>query len=278
MTSNNKHIIYKLLFPNNKIYIGQTNNFNRRMSFYKNIPNSYSNKYLYNAIEKYDWKNIKKEILIECGEKLVDYFECSFIDEYNSINRIFGYNLDTGGNKNKIMSAESRLKMRNANLGKCWSEESKLKLSKKLSGKNHPMYGKRHSEETKKRMSKIKIGKYTGEDSPNCGIKRTEEFKFKISEIAKHRKLSEETKLKIKNSLIGRKFSKLHRENLSLANMGKGTKPVNAYDINGNFIKEFDSIILASKELHIQPGYICKVAKGKKKFANGYTFKYKGEI
>ena len=34
-------------------------------------------------------------------------------------------------------------------------------------GENHPMYGKHHSEETRKKMSKAKKGKYCGENNPN---------------------------------------------------------------------------------------------------------------
>ena len=34
-------------------------------------------------------------------------------------------------------------------------------------GENHPMYGKHHSEETKKKMSEAKKGKYCGENNPN---------------------------------------------------------------------------------------------------------------
>ena len=123
-------------------------------------------------------------------------------------------------------------------------------------------------------MSKSRIGKYTGENSPNFGIVRSKEFRQHVSDVTKGRKLSEETKNKISKSLIGRLTSDEHRKNLSIANMGKNTKPVLAYDLNGNFIKRFDSIRLASKELKVSCGYICKIAKGKKQFSNGYTFKY----
>ena len=34
------------------------------------------------------------------------------------------------------------------------------------SGENHPRYGKHHSEETRKKMSEAKIGKYSGENNP----------------------------------------------------------------------------------------------------------------
>jgi len=39
-------------------------------------------------------------------------------------------------------------------IGRVLSEETKKKISKSLSGKNHPNYGKYHSKETKEKMSK----------------------------------------------------------------------------------------------------------------------------
>ncbi len=41
--------------------------------------------------------------------------------------------------------------------------------SERMSGENNPMYDKHHTEETKQKQSKIKIGKYTGENNPLFG-------------------------------------------------------------------------------------------------------------
>lgn len=43
--------------------------------------------------------------------------------------------------------------------GKKLSKEHKLKLSQALSGKKHPLFGKHHSEETKTKMSFVRLGK-----------------------------------------------------------------------------------------------------------------------
>ena len=46
--------------------------------------------------------------------------------------------------------------------GKHHTEETRKKLSKALTGENHPMYGKQLSEEHKKKLSESHKGKYTG--------------------------------------------------------------------------------------------------------------------
>lgn len=62
--------------------------------------------------------------------------------------------LSAKGNKNCLgrkLSEESKDKIRKKHLGKVLGDETKLKISKNhhdISGKNNPMYGKNHSEET----------------------------------------------------------------------------------------------------------------------------------
>jgi len=52
-------------------------------------------------------------------------------------------------------------------------------------GKNHPMFGRHHSEETRKKQSEKKKGKYLGENNPFYGKHHSEETKRKQSEKMK---------------------------------------------------------------------------------------------
>ena len=52
-------------------------------------------------------------------------------------------------------------------------------------------------------------------------------------------------------------------------------KPVEQYDLQGNFIREFPSVRAASREVHIEDKAIIQVAKGMYKHWNGYVWKYK---
>lgn len=52
-------------------------------------------------------------------------------------------------------------------------------------------------------------------------------------------------------------------------------KPVLQYDMNGKFIKEYESIKKAGFENHIDPSSIAKACKGKYKHSGNYIWKYK---
>lgn len=52
------------------------------------------------------------------------------------------------------------------------------------------------------------------------------------------------------------------------------TRKVGQYDLNGNLIKEWDSILSASKALNVGDSSICAVCKGKRKTLKGCVWKY----
>ena len=121
--------------------------------------------------------------------------------------------------------------------GKKLSEEHKKKLSKakkgKYTGEKHPMYGKHHLEESKKKMSET----HKGEKNHNYGKKMSEEQKKKISEAEKGKKLSEETKKKLSEAHKGCKHSEDAKKKISEMRKGKTpTKGMHWYN-NGKINK-----------------------------------------
>lgn len=52
-------------------------------------------------------------------------------------------------------------------------------------------------------------------------------------------------------------------------------KKINQYDKNGNFIKEYCSIMEASRQLKISHSSIILALKGKTKYAHGYKWEYR---
>src|SRR3990167_859052 len=111
------------------------------------------------------------------------------------------------GIKMPSLSDEHRRKIGNAHRGKKVSEETRKKISeatkKQLSEKGHPMLGKKHSEESLKRM----IASHIGQKAWNKGVPFSDEAKKKMS-LAKIGKvgriLSEETKRKISLAALKR--------------------------------------------------------------------------
>lgn len=173
------------------------------------------------------------------------------------------------GQKYLIKMSKNNKGIKNPFYGKKHSEESRKKISKALIGNKYRL-GKFHTIQTKQKISQIHIGnKY------NLGRKLSEEHKNKLSKIWKGRKhsekskrkmrknhqgmlgkkLSEETKRKISHSLKGRKFSKKWREKL---------KGKNHHNWKGGITPE-NHIIRNSLEMKLfrnavfaRDGYVCQ--------------------
>lgn len=96
----NTYCVYMLVFPDNKIYLGRTKRFKSRMNQHKNEAAKMQRNYpLYQAINKCDWKDVKKIVLIDnIDKKLADKFEIYLIERYKSRNPEIGLNLTHGGN------------------------------------------------------------------------------------------------------------------------------------------------------------------------------------
>lgn len=171
-------IIYKTTcLINGKIYIGQ--------SKYNNKYYLGSGKILLKALSKYGRQNFIKEILEECSHEELNYLEIKYINEYNSTDKNIGYNLEKGGCGNTEKQNENISKM---NQNRIVTEETKNKIRIKKLGK--PL-----SEETRKKMSISKIG-----NKLRLGKSHTDFDKIKISESIKKYYEIEENRIKSKNA------------------------------------------------------------------------------
>lgn len=99
--------------------------------------------------------------------------------------------------KGKHLSGEARRKVSEARKGKKFSEEHRKKLSEAHKGQPAWNKGKHLSAETRDKISESKKGKYTGENHPMYGKKHSDETRRKMSAKKKGKKLSAETKNKI---------------------------------------------------------------------------------
>ena len=145
------------------------------------------------------------------------------------------------------------------------------------------IYGPLKAKEIKDKLSKITKGK-TLEDIH--GVLKGKEIKEKISKFTPSRKgvkLSDETKKKISQSLIGNKrhkgcnHSKETKMKISEAKKGKlswNAKPILQLD-GDTVIKEWRSAKHAAEQLGLSQGNIWSVLNGKRKRCGNYKWKLK---
>lgn len=214
-----KWSIYCHTFPNGKRYIGITSQEpTRRWGLqgrgYKDQG------YVWNAIQKYGWDNIKHEIIFEVyGVDDAEYYEQYFIALFRSNVRKYGYNIKNGGRFSK---------------GHKMRPEVTKKMGEMRRGTNNWIYGKHLSEETRKKLSLAHMGK--------CNIE------------AIHRGA--------KKRMGGKAYN---------------ARKVNCYDMNGNFIKEFNSLADAAREYANRPQDIYNCCIGKQKSSRGRRWQYASE-
>lgn len=105
---------------NHKKYIGQSIDVYRRWKAHKNKlnGNGHHNMYLQRAWVKYGENNFSFYILERCDISDLDDREIYYINLFNCTSNECGYNIELGGNENKIIPLESREKMSISKQGK----------------------------------------------------------------------------------------------------------------------------------------------------------------
>lgn len=263
--------IYKITSPSGRIYIGQSINIDRRKRYYKILKCKNQPK-IYRSLKKYGWDKHKFEVIHQCTKEELNDLEVYYIELYQCFNSEFGLNLQSGGTA-RLHTEETKEKIRKANIGRKMTDEQKKKLKaawdirktipiseetrKKLS---EAQKGRKATEETLKKLREFQQRRCSsdeyrlsliGSKNPFFGKKHTEEFKHRLSEIAKNR-------------------PKEHYKNI----IQKCSIKVNQYTLDGVFIKEWFSAKEAGRELGIDNGDIGKVCMGKRRQVKGFIFKY----
>ena len=201
--------VYQILNTSNgDCYIGSSVDIRTRwnMHLYGFRHNKNTSVKLRRAWYKYGENSFKfsiLEIVTEDKEELYKR-EQYYIDVFDSVDN--GYNICPAA-KSALgcsRSEETKLKISKSNTGKKCTEENKELFRKMNTGEGNPMfgrrffgeenpfYGKHHTDETKEQLRKMR----SGENSYWFGKTRSEETRAKMSESAKGKVWSEETKAK----------------------------------------------------------------------------------
>ena len=110
--------IYKITNPKGKIYIGQTIDFNRRVYQYKML-NCKEQPKLYNSLKKYGFDNHIFELILQCDEIDLTFWERYYQELYNTIeNDNLNCFLVTTEDKSGRHTEETKRKMSESAKGK----------------------------------------------------------------------------------------------------------------------------------------------------------------
>lgn len=170
--STKEYVVYLLTFPNGKKYCGYSSNIKRRWRSKYEYKNQ---RLVYNAINKYGWENIKKEILFkydnakEALEKEKEYIEENNLLDYN-----FGYNLVPGGGDPphglQYVSEEGYKKMQENGkrlATEIWSDPEKAAYCvQRMREETHKKRMLMSKEELKEKYGKHNIGRITVNAKP----------------------------------------------------------------------------------------------------------------
>lgn len=241
---------------NGKVYIGITTKSvasrwkaHQSNAFVKNV-----NYYLYRAMRKYGLEAFSIETLCELNsvEELLA-MEKALIAQYDSASSAKGYNQTLGGE---------------GVFGLRWKPEAlekmRIRVKQYLSDPtNHPMYGKKHSEESRKKMS---------ESAKNKPIV-SKETRFKLSVAGAGRKMPKEaverarakrlgvkrTPEQIERIRLGRKNGKVPRKN-----RGNSRYPAEFVLSAISRIKAGEKQTHVAKDMGLDQSYLSQILSGKR--------------
>lgn len=242
------HIVPKNIrqVDNDKYYVGITKQEPERR--WQN-GYGYKGQYFYRAIEKYGWENIKHEIVSDnLTESEAKELEKELIKKFNTRDHNCGYNCTDGGDGCINLSPEARERVGNAQRGKIVSEETRRKLSESHS---------RVIYQFDLNGTFLREWKGTSEIQQELGYKKTN-----ISTCC----------LRKSSQAYGFLWSYDKNDHMVYKNLRK--RPVQQYDTQGNFIKEYESANEAERQTGANSSNIASCCNKKLKSAGGYQWKY----
>lgn len=225
--------IYKITSPSGKVYIGQSTNVKKRISYYRKHGCNRQPK-LFASLEKHGFLNhgfeLIHELPIDIEKDIINEYERLYIDLYKTAGAEL-LNLTDGGEgqlnpsestrqKLKLIrkgmkhTPEALLKMSQASKCRKHTDEHKKWLSEKFKGRTSPMKGKKHKQESIEKMSesgkgrKQSLAHVESRAQIWVGGKHSDESKLKMSKAKKGITISDEARKKISEALKGKKYRK----------------------------------------------------------------------
>jgi group I intron endonuclease len=230
-------------------YVGQTirEDIETRWKQHRSVMKNALGTYLYNAYKHYGIDNFKFEIICICFDDDCNIYEEHYIKKLNTL-APSGYNLKLGGRNSKH------------------HPDTLAKMSKSLKGKP----GNKITDKHKKMMSE----RMSGAKNPNYGKKISEEQKRKTRETRKERVS------KLKDTGAAPDYSKqikgLEKGRKTMMENGTLCKRIGKFDKKGNLISEYESISAGAKENSLHVSVVSKVCNNAPhcKTAGGFIWRF----
>ena len=157
----NESGIYKITSPTGKIYVGEANNLQVRCKYYLTPNRIKKQRAIYNSLIKHSVSSHTFEVLELCSVDILLERERYWQEHFDSVSSGLNCFLTPTKDKKKVLS-----------------EKTKQIMSEKSKGENNSFYGKKHTNESLKKISNSS----KGINNPNYGGKfKTEEWLHKQS-------------------------------------------------------------------------------------------------
>lgn len=288
--NSNKSGVYQIVNKlNNRIYIGSAFEFKSRFKQHLSSlrKGKHHNKFLQRDFDK-------------CGSDAF-VFEVLEVVEGEQANRLIveqkhiDYHYDKQGScynlkKETTVTAmssfsktpEETRKLISKNLKRFWSDPKQKERCSEWSKAlwADPKYRQKKIEEAKSRVASSETRQKMRE--AKLGKKASLETRQKLSKLHKGSKMpprTEEWKKKMSESRLGKKIhSEESRRKMSESKKGKAAikplRPVSQFSLSGEFIKNYESVTLAARELNIHDSNIHKACNGSIRQTGGFVWKY----
>lgn len=248
---------------NGKWYVGQSIDIIDRWKDYRKLKCKCQRK-LYNALKKYGYGGFEKVVIERCDpiEWILDYREMYWIRHLNSVET--GYNLTHGGSRGRLSSETKKLlsekakargprpdwvrqRISSGKRGIKWSAQQRMKYvpilktrqsaltdaARKVNTGSHRTTTFKFTDAQKQLMSERRRGKRVSEETKqkmrDSALKRvrkpfSDSAKLNMGNARRGRKHTEETKQKIRLAHMGMKPSEETKNKLRMAFLGKPRK------------------------------------------------------
>lgn len=207
-----------------KCYIGSATHITKRWGDHLRDlrKGKHANRRLQNHYNKYGESDLDFSILITCEIDALIIHEQFFIDSYNPFFNICRIAGNTVGVKRGPLSEERKLQISQFHKGRIVSDKTRKRQSVALKGVNTWCKGIKRSKEYCEHLSEIKKG-----NTNMLGKRHSAETKKRMSEAAKGREFSEETRQKMSERKKGGTLSPEHKEKIRQSLLGRKRGPYN---------------------------------------------------